>query len=436
MIEREKLEKKQPRKRIGFEQKVKEYMEKMTEIGRNITVRDEFYFSDGVHMGQWYSYWMKNLKTKLKTNYNQKDLKRIYLLAQIDNLSYDMKADSKVVLTLEERAEEYMETMRKLERKLQINDFFLFSDGTKMSAWYFNNIAKIKSLNKKNNLNKEDQKRIELFAQIDNFLYDMKKNNGTFELSFEEKVVEYKKKIKELQRNIKSTEEIYFSDGTHMRSWYCYHLQSCKNWIKTNRNVEEALYRLKQLAEIDDLLYSLGDHCIKEPKLSIEEKEKEYIHKIKQLGRNVQEKDQAYFSDETSMKNWYEIRISHATRFSKAKKLSPLQLEKIQTTANIDNILYDLGNHKVAVKKLSLKEKVDEYLQKIKELNRNLKSTETFLFSDNTSMAVWYFKMSSKIRKRKLQPFTYTKDEIKDLNYFAQIDDYLYSLSKQKIYKK
>ena len=75
----------------------------------------------------------------------------------------------------------------------------------------------------------------------------------------------------------------------------------------------------------------------------------------------------------------------------------------------------------------TFEEKVNEYIKKVKELNRNLNSSDNIKFSDGTDMFKWYCKQSTIIRQSDVIKIP-TKERLQEIKLYAQIDNIIYEI--------
>ncbi len=243
-------------------------------------------------------------------------------------------------------------------------------------------------------------------------------------LDFEDRVSEYLKKIKELERNIQKGEQYTFSDGFLMYIWYSKEIS--KIIEERNNNIipnEERKKELLLFSKIEKLLYNYKQNIY-------ERKAKEYFEQIKKLGRNI-ERDEFYpFFDGASMYAWY---INEAQNFisdkNSNKKVSENRLGKIMLYAKIENYLYDIKNKK---KTDTYEKKVNQYIYLISKIGRNTNRKDDFVFSDGTKMYAWFIHENSKLLKERKEEIKINDDRMNEIMLFSKIYDQLYIIKKNE----
>lgn len=243
-------------------------------------------------------------------------------------------------------------------------------------------------------------------------------------LDFEDRVSEYLKKIKELERNIQKGEQYTFSDGFLMYIWYSKEIS--KIIEERNNNIipnEERKKELLLFSKIEKLLYNYKQNIY-------ERKAKEYFEQIKKLGRNI-ERDEFYpFFDGASMYAWY---INEAQNFisdkNSNKKVSENRLGKIMLYAKIENYLYDIKNKK---KIDTYEKKVNQYIYLISKIGRNTNRKDDFVFSDGTKMYAWFIHENSKLLKERKGEIKINDDRMNEIMLFSKIYDQLYIIKKNE----
>lgn len=166
-----------------YEKKAKEYFEQIKKLGRNIE-RDEFYpFFDGASMYAWYVNEAQNFindkNSKKKVSENR--LGKIMLYAKIENYLYDIK-NKKKTDTYEKKVNQYIYLISKIGRNTNRKDDFVFSDGTKMYAWFIHENSKLLKERKEDiKINDDRMNEIMLFSKIYDQLYIIKKNKKIIE---------------------------------------------------------------------------------------------------------------------------------------------------------------------------------------------------------------------------------------------------------------
>lgn len=166
-----------------YERKAKEYFEQIKKLGRNIE-RDEFYpFFDGASMYAWYVNEAQNFINDKNSNkkVSENRLGKIMLYAKIENYLYDIK-NKKKTDTYEKKVNQYIYLISKIGRNTNRKDDFVFSDGTKMYAWFIHENSKLlKERKEEIKINDDRMNEIMLFSKIYDQLYIIKKNKKIIE---------------------------------------------------------------------------------------------------------------------------------------------------------------------------------------------------------------------------------------------------------------
>lgn len=166
-----------------YERKAKEYFEQIKKLGRNIE-RDEFYpFFDGASMYAWYINEAQNFINDKNSNkkVSENRLGKIMLYAKIENYLYDIK-NKKKTDTYEKKVNQYIYLISKIGRNTNRKDDFVFSDGTKMYAWFIHENSKLlKERKEEIKINDDRMNEIMLFSKIYDQLYIIKKNKKIIE---------------------------------------------------------------------------------------------------------------------------------------------------------------------------------------------------------------------------------------------------------------
>lgn len=166
-----------------YEKKAKEYFEQIKKLGRNIE-RDEFYpFFDGASMYAWYVNEAQNFINDKNSNkkVSENRLGKIMLYAKIENYLYDIK-NKKKTDTYEKKVNQYIYLISKIGRNTNRKDDFVFSDGTKMYAWFIHENSKLLKERKEDiKINDDRMNEIMLFSKIYDQLYIIKKNKKIIE---------------------------------------------------------------------------------------------------------------------------------------------------------------------------------------------------------------------------------------------------------------
>lgn len=173
-------------------------------------------------------------------------------------------------------------------------------------------------------------------------------NNNYYESNIEKykrRCIEYIEFLKTTKRNIGVYDEIYFSDGIDMYSWYYYEV------YKYNKENDEGLENLSEGRILRRKMFEEIRSIIIDNELSFEEKTRQYIKKIKELKRNLTQEDKIMF--ENSDKDMYSWFIYYDQKFNKEREIEEIptgeRLEKLICFANIYNELNDIKKLKKTI---------------------------------------------------------------------------------------
>lgn len=121
---------------------------------------------------------------------------------------------------------------------------------------------------------------------------------------------------------------------------------------------------------------------------SYECKVAEYLMKVSELGRNLNENNNFIFSNNDNMYDWY---INQSNKIinerSKNTSLKGKRFYNIMLFAKLEDYIFELNS---ARKIKEYKKKVLEYISKISEINRDINKDDNFIFHDGSYMYNWY----------------------------------------------
>ena len=245
-------------KELTFEEKANEYIEKLKELKRVLCKEDDAKFSSGTSMFNWYYFESAKLKKYAKEKDVPRDvMDKLIMIANIDNLLYNIKLDKKKA-AFKQKVEEYIEKIRELGRNVCKKDEAKFSTKEDMHYWYYNQCSRlIEEFESEKTLSAYRTYEIMLFIKIDDELQKLKKE-GKVLLSYEEKVKEYITEVKRLGRNLKSRDDIKFSDGTDMYVWYANQGSIIRLKDLYSKPTKKRMGKIMMYAKIDYELYNLS----------------------------------------------------------------------------------------------------------------------------------------------------------------------------------
>ena len=254
-------------------------------------------------------------------------------------------------------------------------------------------------------LRKEIEKLQEIRKKSENYRIPVK----TKPLSYEERVIEYVKKINKTKRNINKADKFLFSDNVKMYDWYCNESKKIMREVKENKTLTK-----KRLEEI--MMFSKIDYTLYELNNAFKIRVYQYINMIKKLGRNLRPTDKFTFKDGVNMYNWYVHTSSKIKQERKNNiKIDDDRLEEIMVFDKIRDVL---SENKKASKQIIFYSKMKEYVNKIISIRRNITKKDNFRFTDGTSMKIWLDEEKLKLRK-----YTGDDEQIKqEIDLFKRID--------------
>ena len=214
----------------------------------------EIKFSDGIFMGQWFQY-IKSKLTKESDIYKK--------LSEDDTIKNEMnrfldekekKDDSIIILTKDEKISEFMIHAKENGIPSCKNKEIKFSDGTYMGSW-FNDIKK--KLTKESDIYKKLSEDKTIKNTMDRYLDEKeKKDDSIIILTKDEKISEFIIHVKENGIPSSGNNDIKFSDGIFMGSWF-------KN-IKNKLTKESGVY--KKLSEDEAIKNKMDRYLDKKDK--------------------------------------------------------------------------------------------------------------------------------------------------------------------------
>lgn len=227
------------------EDKIKEYMEKLKN-SKYVELKG-VKFSDCSSMQKWYEEESKAIRDEVKNNQlpSKERFLEIIDIAQID----DLKRDRQGIIPLSQQIKEYKDKVIELKRKVKSSDNLKFSSGRPMTNWLYYNLEKIKESKRNGELSEKSKLEAEAILEIKELVesYTEKKQ----ELSFEDKVEEYRFKMFEIGRGINKNDDYTFSNGDSMNYFLDNELYKIKT-ITRKYNVirKQDLSKIKDLAHI------------------------------------------------------------------------------------------------------------------------------------------------------------------------------------------
>lgn len=213
-------------------------------------------------------------------------------------------------LSYEQRVEEFYVEMKKRGVVSLYGSYF--SDDPRREKgskyhWYRKECIKLAEEVQTNaTISEERMKEIIEFSKIEKY---KKEHLEKRKMSVLEKASEYREKVLELGRDIKESDGIYFSNGERMKGW----LYSANCLVKKDLESDTLLTeeRIEEIDALGELNFLVNDVFPKKQRLSFDEKASEYLVKLYELGRDIEEKDSISFSNGENMPRWLDFQVKN-----------------------------------------------------------------------------------------------------------------------------
>lgn len=136
-------------RKMTFLEKASEYKNAVLQLKRHVKVSDNLKFSNGDIMCYWLSTqnYMMEMEQKDKKEVSPERKKEIEILADINHLIEGFHVPKR--LSFEQKAKEYHNKLYEIGRAINENDPFRFSDQSKMSTWFLNQLVDYRVNSKK-----------------------------------------------------------------------------------------------------------------------------------------------------------------------------------------------------------------------------------------------------------------------------------------------
>lgn len=155
----------------------------------------------------------------------------------------------------------------------------------------------------------------------------------------------------------------------------------------------------------------------------------EYCELVDEMGRKVYPSDEEYFSDGYEMSNWF---YKERKKYNEQTKQG---LDNLTENAIIKRKLFGEVLEKTAEDAitLSFEDKVNEYLKKLKEIGRPIRSIDKFCFEETgKSMYNWFNWYNQKFSAKRRNEEDISEEELEQLMLLAKIEDELHNQKKLK----
>lgn len=210
-------------------------------------------------------------------------------------------------LSYDDRVAEYLKKVKQ-SRTVTLRGYYdRFSDGKSMSNWYSLENKRLRTeYQKQQEISKERIQEIISFSRIDQYRYDELESK---KLPFEKKFLEYQKQVQQLQRNVRPSDHLTFSDHTKMDSWLSSQQAKIEQQLKTSKTLSlERQREIKNLKELQKLI----DSYHQPGRISFYQKAEEFHQQLYILGRPFCQTDKYYFSDGSIMDiSWFEKQLQN-----------------------------------------------------------------------------------------------------------------------------
>ena len=162
------FENKKSSKQIIFYSRMKEYVNKIIALRRNITKKDNFRFTDGTSMKVWLD--EERLKLRKNTGLDEQIKQEIDLFKRIDKILEKCKFND-----YSKKVNSYIKKVKKLGRNISCSEKYAFSDNINFYYWYKKESDKLRNEYKKHIIPSEERlEEIMMFSKIDDTLHDLK----------------------------------------------------------------------------------------------------------------------------------------------------------------------------------------------------------------------------------------------------------------------
>ncbi len=388
----------------------KEYVKELMKTRCQIKAKGYQKFSDGSCMYRWLSHKRNLIKIYLK---KEKLTKK-----QQDTIDFFKRVD-KILIKSElnefrKKTNEYIKRIKLLNRNITKEDFELFSDGTDMYVWISKQNELAYNIKKENRKPKEDEMiKLMYLAKIYDALYE------TYYEKLNDRVNQYINMLMQKYENQNMKVNNRFNDGIDMAGWYAYqNLKLEKDKLTNKKPKPSRLSEMMLLAKIDDTIYELNTkESISKRVGQYEKRVLEYIDVIQELKRNIKEDEDFEFEDGTNMYLWYKSEYYNLTK----RMLNEEAMQKAMLFSRILNTLFDIKKNKIF-------DRIDQYIDKILELNRNIKTREEYKFCDGVNMALWYYNEKKKQEKEIEDNIELSSKRKEEIKMFKKIDDTIKNL--------
>ena len=370
-------------KGLSIEEKINEFLKIVEEKGippQNGTILFSDFTCCGTFWGNCKS------KEKLETNEYSELLKNEILKKDYD-LFLQKRKEEKVVLTTEEKVNEFIDKVNEINTIPSQGFKHLFSDKTCMGKYWSRT-----KLNHKFETKPYDKLLTLKILKDDytNFKKLQEENKNVIGMKEEEKISEFLLKVNELGKIPSQTSNILFTNGKDMSRFW----RSCKETQKLNEKLYSSLLENSLLKNDYENYLKINSKNKSKEKVSIEDKITLFIEEVNKLQKIPTNNKTSLFSDGICMGNWYS-KMKLSDKFENEPYNELLKNEIIKE--NINDYLKTKNKNK-----LKFEEKIQKLLEFVEKYQRLPVINKEDVFSDNSSIGRFWsdVKINNKVQKK------------------------------------
>lgn len=348
--------------------------EKMTEfeaiaqsIGHIPTPKDKLLFSDNSNVYFWYSHILQDLK-------KQEDEEMKHFVESME-ATYGKQAK------LRGRIQEYMSEVKRLNHNVSLQSHSLFQDGVDKGYWYQTMSDKMKKWRREEKqLTQQEMIEVQMFAELDNFLYSYSPT-----IRLQKKIEEFMRVTKENQAVPTRCQPAYFNDHTRMDKWYSDQKAKMKRWENDfNLLTEEEKKQYRLFRELESWVEASFS------KMAIYRKKVNELHRvIRYTYQFPMHSSTLTFDDGTSMYEWIrEQRKTFRKWVIEDRVLNEEEKERLYLFAELENDLYTLRKN---CWNSAYGRKLNEYLNTCLECHKVITRKDPNRFQNGTHMGRWFY---------------------------------------------
>lgn len=402
-----------------------------------------------------------------------------------------------MTLTQEQKQAEFLDLVQEYGKIPPKSAHLQFSDGGDVCSWYHNWCRYLRDF-RKSFPNENLPKKFVGFYQL---LCSFTSSTSTEETSetysregrLNSKAKEYWEKTLELGRMPKKKDNLQFTSGGEMSTWYTSHNQYYTRKVDSSNMLDEKDNAFLNLRKnlIEEGYYQ--PRKTKKELLTFEQKVGEYLEQFYiSLDSEVVDK-RVLFSDGTIQSEWYKNQNTFLrAEYKNQKVLSKKRMSEVYLFAKMENemlkkkdipqicgsrikmsredrekyfikILWDLGKipkccevdfpdgcdlrywysknrehilelyPEIESEPLSFIQKIYEYQFVARQLGRPLGFRDSYLFSDRMKISPWFANQQSEIKKERFENGIISNLRMGELHHFALLEDFLFTLKRESV---